>query len=277
MILIGVPACAVELRGATHHSSPGRYAAAVRDACGAVPVMIPPIGPDAVAVLDRLDGLLLPGSPSNVHPDLYGAPDETPGQHDPLRDGTTFPLIHAALRRGMPLLGIRRGLQGLNLARGRSLHQRVHTLPGREDHTGGDGPRPQRYAPRHELRVSEALRAMLGDGPVRVNSVHGQAVDRLGGGLAVEATAPDGTVEAVRVRGAAGFAWAVQWHPEWDCLNNTRSMALFQAFGAACRAYAGGTEWQAAAPGPAGQRTHHRHGVRVAGPRNTWPHAGAEW
>jgi putative glutamine amidotransferase len=69
--------------------------------------------------------------------------------------------------------------------------------------------------------------------------VHGQAVDRLGTGLSVEATAPDGTVEAVRVREAAGFAWAVQWHPEWDCLNDARSMALFRAFGAACRAYAG--------------------------------------
>lgn len=200
--------------------------------------MIPPIGPDAVQALDRLDGLLLSGSPSNVDPALYGAADETPGQHDPARDGTSFPLIHAALRRGMPLLGICRGLQELNVALGGSLHQRVHLVPDRDDHTGGTGLRPERYAPRHDVTLSGGLGELLRHERVRVNSVHGQAVDRLADRLEVEAMAPDGTIEAVRVRDA-GFARAVQWHPEWDCLNDPHSMALFHAFGEACRAYGG--------------------------------------
>lgn len=240
-LLIGIPACAVPLNGAVHHSTPARYAAALRDTLGAVPVMIPPIGADAVHVLDRLDGLLLSGSPSNVDPALYGAPDETPGQHDPARDGTTMPLIHAALRRGLPVLAICRGIQELNVALGGSLHQRVHEVTGRQDHRGGPGTREERYAPKHEVTLSGSLESALKQRRVRVNSVHGQAIDRLADRLVVEAEAPDGTIEGVRVRDAV-FAVAVQWHPEWNAAADPDSVALFQAFGDACRAYAAGVK-----------------------------------
>ena len=237
-LLIGIPACTRNINGHPQHSTPARYGAALMGGSGAVPVMIPPVGEAAVAILDRLDGLLLPGSPSNVDPSHYGAMDETPDFHDHARDGTTFPLIRAALRRGMPLLAICRGIQELNVALGGSLHQRVHFVPGRLDHRGAAGPNGHEYAPRHDVALSGELAIMLGHDRIVVNSVHGQAIDRLADTLAVEAVAPDGTIEAVRVQGAA-FAMAVQWHPEWDYAADANSVVLFRAFGDACRAYAG--------------------------------------
>jgi putative glutamine amidotransferase len=238
-LLIGIPACTRDINGHPQHATPARYGAALMGASGAVPVLIPPVGEAAAAILDRLDGLLLSGSPSNVDPSHYDAMDETPDLHDLARDGTTMPLIRAALRRGMPILAICRGIQELNVALGGSLHQQVHFVEGRLDHRGGPGPKSQAYAPKHEVALSGELARLLGRDRITVNSVHGQAIDRVAERLAVEAVAPDGTIEAVRVQGAA-FALAVQWHPEWDYAADTNSVALFRAFGDACRAYAGG-------------------------------------
>ena len=236
-LLIGIPTCAREFKGHLQHTTPARYGAALMGAAGGVPVLIPPVGQAALAILDRLDGLLLSGSPSNVDPSHYDAADETPDLHDPARDGTTLPLIREALRRRMPLLAICRGIQELNVALGGSLHQRVHLVPGRIDHQGG--PMPGTYDPCHGVTLSGDLAGLIGHGRIMVNSVHGQAIDRPAPGLAVEAVADDGTIEAVRVEGAA-FAFAVQWHPEWDYASDANSVALFRAFGDACRMYAGG-------------------------------------
>jgi putative glutamine amidotransferase len=244
-LLIGIPACAREINGHPQHATPARYGAALMGASGAVPVLIPPVGEAAIAILDRLDGLLLSGSPSNVDPSHYDAADETPDLHDMARDGTTLPLIRAALRRGLPILAICRGIQELNVALGGSLHQQVHFVPGRLDHRGGPGPNSQAFAPKHEVALSGELARLLGHDRITVNSVHGQAIDRLADTLAVEAVAPDGTIEAVRVPGAA-FALAVQWHPEWEYAADPNSVALFRAFGDACRAYAGGIRRAAA-------------------------------
>lgn len=236
-LLIGIPACAREVQGHLQHSTPARYGAALMGGSGGIPVLIPPVGEAATAILDRLDGLLLPGSPSNVEPSLYGAADETPEHHDPARDGTTLPLIRAALRRGLPILAICRGIQELNVALGGSLHQRVHALPGRLDHRGGSDEPAEAFAPKHDVTLSGDLARLTGQARITVNSVHGQAIDRLAETLTAEATAPDGTIEAVRVQGAT-FALAVQWHPEWDYAADANSLALFRAFGDACRAYA---------------------------------------
>ena len=237
--LIGVPACARVLNGHLQHATPARYAAALMGACGGVPVMIPPVGEAALAILDRLDGLLLPGSPSNVDPARYGAAEDlTPDMHDPARDGTSFPLIHAALRQGVPVFAICRGIQELNVALGGSLHQQVHDVPGRGDHRGGPGTKPEQYRPKHDVALTGRMAAVIGQERIRVNSVHEQAIDRLAGRLVAEAVADDGTIEGVRVDGA-GFALAVQWHPEWDFAADPHSMALFRAFGDACRAYSG--------------------------------------
>lgn len=238
--IVGIPACAKLVNGHLRHDTPARYAAAVLGGAGAVPIMIPPMGEASLAVLDCLDGLLLPGSPSNVHPSHYDGGDSlTPEQHDLERDATTLRLIPEALRRGMPLLAICRGIQELNVALGGTLHQKVHEVADRMDHRPGPGTLEQKYAPRHLVSLSGQIARIVGSPKILVNSLHGQAIDTPAPGLLVEAHAPDGTIEAVRVDGAA-FALGVQWHPEWGYADDSASLALFRAFGAACAAYRSG-------------------------------------
>ena len=249
-LIVGIPACSREVAGHPNHATPSRYGDAVIGGSGAMPVLLPPVGGDVggglLHILDRLDGLLLSGSPSNVAPACYGVDeDATPDMHDPPRDATTLPLIRAALERGLPVLAICRGIQELNVALGGTLHQEVHKVPGRMDHRAGPGTHDQRYAPKHAIALSGHMARILGKTATQVNSLHGQAIDRLAPGLVVEATAPDGTIEAVHVASAPGVAqvgWAfgVQWHPEWRFAENEDSMALFRAFGEACRAYRAG-------------------------------------
>ncbi len=236
-LIVGIPACTVEVRGHHQHATPARYGDAVIGGSGAMPILLPPVGEGLLHMLDRIDGLLLSGSPSNVAPACYGVEqDETPEWHDPHRDATTLPLIRTALARGLPVLAICRGIQELNVALGGTLHQRVHTMAGRMDHRAGEGTMDQRYAAKHDIALTGQMARMLGRTATKVNSLHGQAIDRLAPGLVVEATAPDGTIEAVRVATAPGWAFGVQWHPEWRFAENADSMALFQAFGEACRA-----------------------------------------
>jgi putative glutamine amidotransferase len=205
---------------------------------GGIPIMIPPMGEAQLALLDRIDGLLIPGSPSNVEPHHYGVAESlTPHKHDPQRDATTLPLIREAIRRGLPLLAICRGIQELNVALGGSLHQQVHDVDGRADHRAGPGTLAEKYAPKHPVTLSGSLARIIGAGTIQVNSLHEQAIDRPAPRLVVEATAEDGTIEAVRVADAPGFALGVQWHPEASVPSNPDSLALFRAFGEACRAW----------------------------------------
>lgn len=220
------------------HQTPARYAAATAGGSGALPVMIPPLGEAQLALLDRLDGLLVPGSPSNVHPDHYaGGPSLTPDRHDLDRDATTLRLIPEAIARGMPVLAICRGNQELNVALGGTLHQLVHEVAGRVDHRAGSGTLEQMYGPKHLASLSGGLADIIGATTILVNSLHWQAIDMVAPGCVVEALAPDGTIEAVRVASAPGWAFGIQWHPEWEYAGDSASVALFQAFGEACRAY----------------------------------------
>ncbi len=238
LLIVGVPACSKIVNGEPQHATPTRYGAALLGAAGAIPILLPPVGAPMLAVLDRIDGLLLSGSPSNVDPALYGTdPSLTPGKHDRFRDETTLPLAREALRRGMPLLAICRGIQELNVAMGGSLHQQVHQLAGRADHRAGEGELGHLFRLKHTVRLSGHLAALVGQEEVMVNSLHEQALDRIADGLAVEAVAEDGTVEAVRVRDAAAFAFGVQFHPEWHWASDEASRAIFAAFGEACRRY----------------------------------------
>lgn len=240
-IIVGVPACSKFINDEPQHSTPTRYGKALIGAAGALPVLLPPFGPDMLGVLDRLDGLLLSGSPSNVHPSRYGTDASlTPDSHDPFRDETTLPLAREALRRGMPLLAICRGIQELNVAMGGSLHQQVHAVAGRNDHRAGDGELEHLFRLKHTVRLSGQLALVVGAETVMVNSLHEQALDRIADGLAIEAVAEDGTVEAVRVRDAIGFAFGVQFHPEWHWATDRASRAIFEAFGDACRRYQAG-------------------------------------
>ncbi len=239
--IVGIPACARLEKGQLRHETPARYAAAVLGGAGAVPVLIPPMGEASLAVLDRLDGLMLSGSPSNVHPSHYdGGESLTPELHDLERDATTLRLIPEAIARGIPVLAICRGIQELNVALGGTLLQKVHEAPERMDHRPGPGTLDEKYAPRHLVFLSGELARIVGSTKILVNSVHGQAIDMPAPGLVVEALAPDKTIEAVRVEHARGFALGVQWHPEWGYADDSASLAIFRAFGAACVTYQSG-------------------------------------
>jgi putative glutamine amidotransferase len=243
--VVGIPACLVVPDRFGFHQVGDKYVTSVIDGAGCVPLLIPALGErlDPDDLLAGLDGLLITGSPSNVAPQHYGGPPARLGSlGDPARDSTTLPLIRRAIARAVPLFAICRGLQELNVALGGSLHQEVHELPGRLDHRSDKTvPADQRYAPVHPVSLTPggALQALLaGAAGITVNSLHGQAIDRLAPGLAIEATASDGTIEAISVVDAPGFVLAVQWHPEWRVLENPVSRRLFAAFGAACRARA---------------------------------------
>ena len=242
--LVGVPCCARELNGHPYHIVGDKYVRAVAEAAGAVPVAIPAL-PEAIDAADlaaRLDGLLVTGSPSNVEPRHYkGAPSREGTLHDPARDATALPLIRAALDRDLPVLAICRGIQELNVALGGTLHQNVHEVTGRQDHRSRkERDIPGRYAhDQHTVSLAPdgVLRGLAGADEVWVNSLHAQGIDRIAEGLAVEAIAPDGQIEAVRVAGKS-FAIGVQWHPEFAVLQHDFSRALFAAFGTAVRARA---------------------------------------
>lgn len=235
--MIGVTSCLKPRDGLHFHTVGDKYVEAVVLGSGGLPVLVPAIGArlDPDALLDRLDGLLVTGSPSNVEPAHYGGPAAREDNlADPARDATTLPLIRRAVARGVPMLAICRGIQELNVAMGGTLHQHVHELPGRFDHRSDKTKTyPERYGLAHPVTLTPGgrLQAMLGGATrVEVNSLHGQGIDRLAPGLTVEAVADDGTIEAVSVDAAKGFALALQWHPEWGVLDNPVSRRLFAAF-----------------------------------------------
>ncbi len=240
--LVGVTCCRRSAEFGTVHQAGDKYVDSVVLGAEAVPVLIPALG-EALALdplLERLDGVLVTGSPSNVEPHHYGGPPPREGNlADPARDATTLPLIRRALELGVPLFAICRGIQELNVALGGTLHQHVHELPGRRDHRSDKSrPHPERYEPVHEIHLTPGgyLQELFdGAATIPVNSLHAQGIDRLAEGLVVEAVAEDGTIEAVRVRDARAFALGVQWHPEWRVLDNPWSRRLYAAFGAAAR------------------------------------------
>lgn len=247
-----VPACNRMLGEHPFHIAGKKYLDAVRLA-GGLPLIVPSAEPGEIDVLlDMADGVLLTGSPSNVHPSHYGEEVFDPSlPQDTLRDSWTLPLIRRVVDRGIPLLAICRGTQETNVALGGSLHQAVHTIEGHEDHRGAEGaPAAEVYGPAHDVLVSEGglLEKIVGRPRFEVNSVHGQAVNRLADGLRVEARAPDGVVEAFSVADSAGFALCVQWHPEWLAADNPVSLKLLGAFGEACRQYR--QRWREGRRGP---------------------------
>jgi putative glutamine amidotransferase len=236
-----VPACNRMLGQHPFHVAGKKYLDAVRLA-GALPLVVPSATPEELdALLDLADGVLLTGSPSNVHPGHFGeAVHDTTLPLDPVRDAWTLPLIPKVIARGMPLMAICRGFQETNVALGGSLHQAVQEVPGMRDHRDRDAdPVEVQYGLAHPVRVQPGglLARLLGTGEVQVNSLHGQGIHRLANGLRVEALAPDGLVEAFSVADSPGFALGVQWHPEWQAADNPVSMAMLRAFGAACQDY----------------------------------------
>jgi putative glutamine amidotransferase len=205
-----------------------KYVRAVVDGAGCLPLLIPSLQPalPLQPLLEGLDGILLTGAVSNIEPHHYSDEPTYPGNlHDPARDATNLALIPLAIELGLPILAICRGFQEVNVADGHMDH--------RED---PDEPLETQYAPTHPVALAPGglLAGIAGSSTVRVNSLHGQGIARLGAGLTVEATAPDGLIEAYR-RDGAPFLLAVQWHPEWRVVENPFYHGIFRAFGDACR------------------------------------------
>ncbi len=241
--IVLVPACTRQLGDHPYYAAQIKYVDAVVQGAHCLPVVLPALGDllDIESALANCDGIMLTGSASNVDPGHYGQAVRDPAlPQDKARDATTLPLIRAALVRGIPVLAICRGFQEMNVALGGTLHQAVQEVDGKMDHREDSAlPLDQQYAPVHDivLEAGGVLHRILGADRTRVNSLHGQGVDRLAEGIAIEARSEDGLVEAFSVRTAPGFTLAVQWHPEWKLLENPDSMKLFAAFGDACMAY----------------------------------------
>lgn len=238
--VVGVSACFSHRDEHPTHAVDDKYVRVVLEAAQALPLIIPALGPGISPQqwLAQLDGLLLTGSPSNVSTDYFQSSSEPQGPHDPLRDQTTLPLVQAAVAAGVPILGICRGFQEMNVAYGGSLHQRVHQLTGMLDHREREeDPVQLQYAPVHSVwtAVGGVLASIGLPERFEVNSLHGQGIERLGQGLRVEARAADGLVEALSVEQAQSFALGVQWHPEWRTLDYRPYRLILEAFGTACR------------------------------------------
>ena len=218
---------------------------AVAEVSGALPLMFAgtPELTDIGALLDAVDGIVLTGARANVHPTRFRT--EPHARHEPydlLRDDVALALSEVCVARGVPLFGICRGLQEMNVAFGGSLHPEIRELPGRMNHrmprleNGEIHPDPLViFADRHDVSLvpGGAFARLLGCETIRVNSLHGQGILEPGERVVIEGTAEDGTIEAIRIADAPGFALGVQWHAEYDPQRNPINRALFQAFGEA--------------------------------------------
>ena len=243
-LIIGLPADRKILDPHPYHCAGEKYLAAVTDAMAAQPLIIPALADrlNHDSMLDRLDGLMLTGGYSNVEPHHYSEEKPYEGSlADPHRDANSFALIRAAIDRGMPVLGVCRGLQEINVALGGSLHQKIHEVSGFNDHREDKStPLDQQYGPSHPIRIEPdtLLASIWPQHEVWVNSLHGQGIRALAPGLQINAVAPDGVIEAVAGDCRQGFLLAVQWHPEWKVMDNPFYRQIFVSFADACRKYA---------------------------------------
>ncbi|MGE0701663.1 MAG: gamma-glutamyl-gamma-aminobutyrate hydrolase family protein [Hyphomicrobiaceae bacterium] len=237
---------------------------AVAEVAGALPLMFAgsPEITDIGALLAVVDGIVLTGARANVHPARFGLTAHKAHEpYDERRDSVALALAEACVERGVPLFGICRGLQEMNVAFGGTLHPEIRELPGRMNHrmprlaTGEIHPDPEViFAERHDVTLvpGGTFARLLGRETIRVNSLHGQGILEPGKRVLIEGVAEDGTIEAVRIAEAPGFALGVQWHAEHDAARSSVNRALFEAFGAAVREHADGRRTSVLSPARAG-------------------------
>lgn len=232
---------AQERKGHAYQVMTHKYITPLVEIAGCVPLLAPTCcgTDDLEQYLDMVDGVYLTGAGSNIDPALYGQENLTPGKgQDQDRDNFDLPLIRAALKRGLPLFAICRGMQEINVALGGDIHQKVYAVPGFNDHRENpEDPVAVQYADSHSVQAQAGtwFAELMGSAPFAVNSLHGQAVAKLGQGIEVLAQAEDGVIEAIHLPHAEQFTLAVQWHPEWLAAQNPHSVKIFTAFGDACR------------------------------------------
>jgi putative glutamine amidotransferase len=224
---------------------------AVVDVAGALPLMFAgaPDLTDLGGLLEVVDGVMLTGGRANVHPNRFRVePNAKYEPYDEGRDELALALIEVCVTRGVPIFGVCRGLQEMNVAYGGTLHPEIRELPGRMNHrmprleNGEIHPDPAVvFADRHDVKLvpGGAFATLLGRDMIRVNSLHGQGILDPGERVVVEGVAEDGTIEAIRIADAPGFALGVQWHAEADAQTNAINRTLFEAFGQAAAAHHG--------------------------------------
>jgi len=244
--VIGLSGSAITIeRGYPVQAAGDHNVSAVHEAADCMPLIIPG-RPDAVDIgqlLEVCDGFLLTGGRANVHPAHYGHEETAAhGMFDHGRDGVTLPLIRAAVEAGLPVFGICRGIQEMNVAFGGALHPEIRDLPGRMNHRmpPDETDMDVIFRKRHVVKLTPGgqLQALLGADEIMTNSLHGQGLTDLGGRIVVEGVAEDGTIEAIHVSGAKSFAIGVQWHAEYKAGEDDVASKLFRSFGEAARAAA---------------------------------------
>ena len=228
------------------HASGRINVAAIAQVSDCLPLIVAscPEMVDIHDLLDACDGFLLTGGRPNVHPEEYGHEEtEAHGAFDRGRDAISLPLVRACVERGQPILGICRGFQEVNVAMGGTLHPEIRDLPGRDNHRmPPDGTIEEQFALRHVVNFTPdgPFHRLMGASEVMTNTLHGQGIEEPGPRVVIDGRAPDGTAEAIYIEDAQGFALSVQWHPEWNAVNDPVSQPLFRAFGDAARAWSAG-------------------------------------
>ncbi|MCA8202481.1 gamma-glutamyl-gamma-aminobutyrate hydrolase family protein [Burkholderia sp. AU33545] len=232
----------------SHQAVFDRYLQAATEFGGVLPLLIGSTD-DLVSdrsfdtLLDRLDGIVLPGGASNIDVAFYGGTHPHVGSLDRLRDRTAIRVVREAVTSGRPVFGICRGMQEINVALGGTLYATLHDEPGRMDHRANRALAfEERYRDAHAVELVSGgwLDEMLRTIPpecrqAHVNSLHGQGIAALANGLSVDAYADDGTIEAVSHIRAPIFG--VQWHPEWYVRDSVLNRAVWARFGRECAAY----------------------------------------
>ena len=244
LVCLSASVIEVENRRYPVHATATKNIDAVERFAGCVPLMLPALGDrlDVESFVERIDGLVLTGGRANVEPHHYDGPpfpDDEP--IDPERDATVLAMVRACVAAEVPVFGICRGIQEMNVALGGSLHYRLHLLEGKDDHRmprRDDVTIEEVFRLRHPVRLTRGglFERLVDTSEVMVNSLHGQGIDTLAGALEVEAITPDGVIEGVRLKNDRTFTVGVQWHAEWKPEEHPLSRRLFEEFGRTARA-----------------------------------------
>jgi putative glutamine amidotransferase len=217
-----------------------KYLQALARVADVIPVLVPFLSDyqNIEQWLNRVDGIFLTGAYSMVDPLHYGEDRlDRIYEFDASRDALSFALVRSSINHDIPILGVCRGLQDINVALGGSLHQAVHEQPGLSDHREDkNSSLESQYGDAHRVNLVAGglLENITGREFICVNSLHSQGINQLADGLAIEAKAEDGLIEAFRIN-QLSFGLAVQWHPEWRVTENPIQQTIFEAFGQACR------------------------------------------
>ena len=229
------------------HSAGQRYVNTLMKFSNVIPTLIPTClsNGDLVDYISTIDGLLLTGGRANIEPHHFGGKKFPKDEIiDPSRDRSALFLIKECVSLNMPLFGICRGIQEINVAYGGNIFYRVHEVAGKIDHRmpqNNDASVEDIFKPRHiiNIRKNSLLESFTGQKKCIVNSLHGQGINKLGKGLTVEALSEDGLIEAISINGYEAFGIGVQWHAEFhpERSDNYINKILFKKFGESCQEY----------------------------------------